>query len=104
MKIWVAVATLLVLILCSVGTAFMSMVLANGFMKNTDQMAISYVVCNGLSVLALSAFSGWLAYMLNKHLNLNTWLGGVASAGISMILFGVLMFIAFFGIVSIFGS
>jgi hypothetical protein len=104
MKIRVAVATLLVLILCSVGMAFMSMVIANGFMKNVDEMAISYVVCNGLSVLALSVFSGWLAYVLNKRLNLNTWFGGVASAGISMLLFGVLMFVAFFGIVTIFGS
>jgi uncharacterized protein (DUF486 family) len=104
MKIWVAVATLLVLILCSVGMAFMSMVLANGFMSNTDQMAISYVVCNGLSVLALSVFSGWLAYVLNKRLNLNTWLGGLATVTASMMLFGISMFVAFFLIVSIFGS
>jgi len=104
MKIWVAVATLLVLILCSVGMAFMSMVLANGFMKNTDQMAISYIVCNGISVLMLSVFSGWLAHVLNKRLNLNTWLGGLATVGTSMVLFGVLMFIAFFSIVTIFGS
>jgi hypothetical protein len=104
MKIWVALATLLALILCSLAMAFMSMVTANGFMKNTDQMAISYLVCNGLSVLALSVFSGWLAYLLNKRLNLNTWISGLATVAASMLLFGVSMFAALFLIVTIFGS
>lgn len=104
MKIGVAVVTLIVLVLCSVGMAFMSMVLANGFMSNTDKMAWSYLACNGASVLFLSLFSGWLTQMLNQRLNLNPWLGGIAAIGVSMILFGFLMFVAFFVIVTIFGS
>ena len=100
----VAILTLFVLILCSVGMGFMSMVLANGFMSNTDKMAWSYLICNTVSVLSLSVFSGWLTLALNQRLQLNPWLGGIASVGVSMIMFGILMFIAFFLIVSIFGS
>jgi len=104
MKIGIAVTTLVVLVLCSLGMGFMSMVLANGFMSNTNQMAISYLVCNGLSILALSGLSGWLAQVLNQRLNLNLWLGCLASIGVSAITFGILMFMAFFLIVSLFGS
>jgi hypothetical protein len=100
----VCVVTLIVLALCTVGMGMMSMVMANGFMKNTDEMAISYAVCNGVSLLVLVVYSGWLTYALNKHLNLNVWLGGAVSIGSAMLLFGVFMFIAFFIIVSIFGS
>lgn len=104
MKISVAIVTLIVLLLCSVGTAFMSMVLANGFMSNTDKMAWSYLACNGLSVLVLSVLSGWLAHVFNQRLNLNIWFAGIGSVGASAIAFGLLMFIAFFAIVTIFGS
>jgi uncharacterized protein (DUF486 family) len=104
MKIGVALATLVVLLLCSVGMAFMSMVLANGFMHNTDLMAWSYLACNGASVLFLSVFSGWLTAFLQQKLKLNPWLGGIFTLGSAMILFGVLMFVAFFAIVTVFGS
>ncbi len=104
MKIGIAVTTLVVLVLCSLGMGFMSMVLANGFMSNTNQMAIAYLVSNGLSILALSGLSGWLAQVLNQRLNLNLWLGCLASIGVSAITFGILMFMAFFLIVSLFGS
>ena len=100
----VVIVTLVVLVLCSVGTGFMAMVTADGFMKNTDAMAISYLVCNGVSLLALVALSGWLVFLLNKRLNLNVWIGGLAAVSGSMILFGILMFIAVFGILIIFGS
>lgn len=104
MKIGVALVTLVVLIFCSLGTAFMSMVLANGFMSNTDIMAWSYLACNGISVLFLSVFSGWLTAFFQQKLKLNPWLGGTFSLGVSIILFGLLMFVAFFAIVTIFGS
>jgi hypothetical protein len=100
----VAGVTLIVLVLCSIGMGFMSMVIADGFMKNTNQMAISYAICNGVSVLGLVILNGWLVFALNKYLNLNVWLGGLASICISMALFGIVMFMAVFVILIIFGS
>ncbi len=100
----VALMTLLVLLLCSFGMGSMSMVLANGFMSHTDEMAWSYLACNGVSVLALTALSAGLTQFLQRRFQLNPWLGGLFSLGLAMLLFGCAMFLAFFAIVTIFGS
>jgi len=104
MKIGVALVTGVVLALCSVGTGLLAMVLANGFMSNTDPMAWSYLACNAVSILFLSVFNGWLTHFLQHKFKLNPWLGGLFSIAVAMILFGILIFAAFFAIVTIFGS
>jgi hypothetical protein len=98
----IGIVTLVILLACSVGTGFMAMILANGFMGNTDPMAFAYLTCNGLSVLALSVIGALLANFLMKTQNFHIALAGAISVGLAIFVFPILMFFAFFIAVTFF--
>lgn len=95
----VSLVTLIILMPLAVAEAFMAMIMANGYMGNTDPMVFSYLACQGLSLLAFSLLSGLLAKLLKTRFALPLWLGGgVAVILTSLLQLGVSVLAFFFAI------
>ena len=98
----VSLVTLVVFIPLMVAEAFLAMVLANGYMGNTDPMAISYLICQAGGVLLLSLLSGLLAKILTERFSMPLWASGIAMVIFSAIIQLGVSVMAFFTAITFF--
>jgi len=95
----ISLVTFIIFIPLAVVEAFMAMIMANGYMGNTDPMVFSYLACQGSSLLALSLLSGLLSKWLKAHYALPLWVGGMAAIFLATVLqLGVSILAFFFAI------
>lgn len=75
---------------------FIAMIVANGYMGNTDPMVTVYLLCMGSGLLAVSLLAGLIARVLAERFSLSLWLAGFISLALATLIQPGLCLVAFF--------